>query len=343
MKTSKRFMAVLLAGVMSVGMLAGCGSSGSGNAAGSASGGSSSNGDKGEIALIPMTLDNEFYVSMENGAKEKCDELGYGLVCQSGTSHGDAAEQLQLMETMIQKGVKAIMITPCSSTGITAGIKKANDAGIPVIILDTEIDRDALAEEGAETLTYIGSDNYYGGQVAGEYAKKIAEEKGKTLKVAILEGVAGQENMELRAQGFMDAAGDSVEIVAEQNADSDYNKGYDAATNILTANKDVDFFYCCNDLMALGALKAAQEAGLADQIDVLGFDGISDAMNSVKEGGLVGTVAQKPADMAIYGVEAADAALNDKSVEETINTDLEVAEKSNIDEWIEYVTKYAGT
>ena len=340
MKNKKR-VAALLAGFLFVGALTGCGSNGADGSNGSSDGTSGGgSGSKGEIALLPMTLDNEFYVAMKNGAQEKCDELGYGLIAQSGISHGDAAEQLQLMETMIQKKVKAIMITPCSSTGIISGIKKANEAGIPVIILDTEVDRDALAEQGAETLTYIGSDNYNGGKVAGEYAKKISEEKGETLNTIIITGVPGQENMELRKQGFIDAAGDHVNVVATQNADSDFNKGYDVVTNILTSNKDVDFIYCCNDLMALGALRATKEAGLA--IDVLGFDGITDAFNSIKEGGLIGSVAQKPADMAIIGVEMADKALNGEEVETKVNTDLAVADASDVDEWLAYAAKYSG-
>lgn len=334
---NKKTMAVLLAVFMFVGALTGCGGN-SADSSGSLASGNPEN--KGEIALLPMTLDNEFYVAMKNGAQEKCDELGYGLIAQSGTNHGDAAEQLQLMETMIQKKVKAIMITPCSSTGITSGIKKANEAEIPIIILDTEVDRAALDEQGAKTLTYIGSDNYNGGKVAGEYAKKIAEEKGKTLNAVILTGVPGQENMELRKQGFIDAAGDSVNVVATQNADSDFNKGYDVTTNILTSNKDVDFIYCCNDLMALGALRATKEAGL--RIDVLGFDGTTDAFRSIQEGGLIGSVAQKPADMAMIGVEMADKALNGEQVEEKINTDLEIADGSNVEDWLAYAKKYSG-
>lgn len=336
---NKKKMAGFLAGLMFTGLLAGCGG-GNEASSGAASGGGSSSGEKGQIALLPMTLDNEFYVAMKNGAQEKCDELGYGLIAQSGTSHGDAAEQLQLMETMIQKKVKAIMITPCSSTGIISGIKKANEAGIPVIILDTEVDRDALAAQGAETLSYIGSDNYNGGKVAGEYAKKVSEEKGKTLNTIILTGVPGQENMELRKQGFLDAAGNSVNVVATQNADSDFNKGYDVVTNVLTSNKDVDFVYCCNDMMALGALRATKEAGL--DIDVLGFDGITDAFKSIKDGGLIGTVAQKPADMAIIGVEMADKAINGQEVETKVNTDLAVADASDVDEWLAYAEKYSG-
>ncbi|MCQ5128633.1 sugar ABC transporter substrate-binding protein [Butyricicoccus faecihominis] len=340
-RTNKKMLSAILAALLLAGFCTGCGSTppasdGADNGAedtGTAAG-------SGEIALLPMTLDNEFYVAMKNGAEEKCKELGYTLIAQSGTSHGDAAEQLQLMETMIQKKVKAIMITPCSTTGIISGIKKANEANIPVVILDTEVDREALDKQGAHTLTYIGSDNYNGGKVAGEYAKKVADEKGKTLNVIILTGVPGQENMELRKQGFIDAAGDSVNIVASQNADSDFNKGYDVITNLLTSNKDVDFIYCCNDMMALGALRATKEAGLT--IDILGFDGITDAFKSIEEGGLCGSVAQKPADMGIEGVTLADRFLKGETVEEKVNTNLEVADASNVEEWMAYAAKYSG-
>lgn len=121
---NKKKLAALLAGIILLGALAGCGGDSSNGNDGSPE---TKTESKGDIALLPMTLDNEFYVSMKNGAQEKCDELGYGLIAQSGTNHGDAAEQLQLMETMIQKKVAAIMITPCSSTGIISGIKKANE------------------------------------------------------------------------------------------------------------------------------------------------------------------------------------------------------------------------
>ncbi|MCD8141212.1 MAG: sugar ABC transporter substrate-binding protein [Planctomycetaceae bacterium] len=295
----------------------------------------------GEIAFLPMTLDNEFYVAMKNGAEEACKKLGYTLVAQSGTGHGSASEQLQLMETMIQKDVEAILITPCSSTGIISGIKKANSAGIPVIILDTEVDQDKLAEAGAETLAYLGSDNYKGGQVAGEYAKNLAKEAGKQLRTVILTGVPGQENMELRKNGFLDAAGESVVVVAEQNADSDFNKGNDVMTNILTANPDVDFVYSCNDLMAMGAYRAARAAGKRD-IKIVGFDGNSDALTSIQNGELTGSVAQVPAAMGLQGVELADKHLKGESVPKVTYTEVRVIDAGNVADFVQYVNKYSG-
>lgn len=334
-------MLVILTMLLLVAALAGCGgetTQPSQDALSESSGGSAAGG---EIALLPMTLDNEFYVAMKNGAEEACKELGYTLVAQSGTGHGSAEEQLQLMENMIQKGVKAILITPSSSTGIISGIQKANAAKIPVIILDTEIDQDKLAEAGANTLAYLGSDNYKGGQVAGEYAVKLSEEAGRQLNTVILTGVPGQENMELRKNGFIDAAGDAVKIVAEQNADSDFNKGNDVMTNILTASSDVDLVYACNDLMALGAYRAASAAGKSD-IKIIGFDGNSDALASIQEGELTGTVAQVPAEMGIQGVQMADKALKGEEVPKVTYTEVKVIDKDNVSEFVDYVNQYSG-
>lgn len=294
-----------------------------------------------EIALLPMTLDNEFYVAMKNGADEACKKLGYTLVAQSGTGHGSASEQLQLMETMIQKGVKAILITPCSSTGIISGIKKANSANIPVIILDTEVDQDKLAEAGAKTVAYLGSDNYKGGQVAGEYAKALSKKTGRALATVILTGVPGQENMELRKRGFLDAAGDAVKVVADQNADSDFNKGNNVMTNVLTANSDVDLVYACNDLMALGAFRAAKTAG-AKGIKIIGFDGNSDALASIQAGELTGTVAQVPAAMGLQGVEMADKVIKGGTVAKVTFTEVKVIDGANVADFVAYVNKYSG-
>lgn len=294
-----------------------------------------------EIAFLPMTLDNEFFVAMKNGAEEKCKELGYTLITQSGSGHSSASEQLQLMENMIQKEVKAIMMCPCSSTGLISGIKKANAANIPVIILDAQVDQARLTEEGGHTEAYIGSDNYRGGAVAGEYVKKLATDIGRTLKTVILTGVPGQESVDLRRDGFLDAAGESGTVVALQNADYEFSKANDVMTNILTANDDIDLLYACNDLMALGAYRAARQAGRKDIITI-GFDGNSDALDSIINGELAGTVAQLPAEMGIMGVVAADKLIKGQTVEKTTFTDIKVVDKSNVADFVEYVNKYSG-
>ena len=94
---------------------------------------------KATIGFIPMTLDNEFFITMVNAAKQEAEKLGVELLIQAGERHVSAEEQLQLVENMISNQVDAICIVPSSSEGLITALKKAQDAGIPVINLDTQL------------------------------------------------------------------------------------------------------------------------------------------------------------------------------------------------------------
>jgi ribose transport system substrate-binding protein len=295
-------------------------------------------GGKGKIGLLPMTLDNEYYVIQKNGAEKACEELGYELVCQSGTSHTDLAAQLSIMETMIESGVKGIIANPVSNEGIVEAIKKANTAGIPVILVDAT--EENFADYDVEVLTFLGSDNYEGGVVGGEYCLSIADQSDEMLNVVVLEGVPGATYSELRTQGFKETVGDKVNIVASQSANSDFNEGADVMTNILTANPDIDFVFSCNDLMAMGAYSSLKAAGNTDVV-ICGFDGVSDALISIQSGELTATVAQVPGEMGRLGVELIDKYTNGESVDQTTITPVTLVDSSNVDEFAEtYVNPF---
>ncbi|MGI6169664.1 MAG: sugar ABC transporter substrate-binding protein [Christensenellales bacterium] len=296
-------------------------------------------GSKGKIGLLPMTLDNEYYVIQKNGAQKACDELGYELVCQSGTSHSDLAAQLSIMETMIESGVKGIIANPVSNEGIVEAIKKANAAGIPVILVDATVDN--FKGYDVDVLTFLGSDNYEGGVVGGEYCLSLAAQSDEPLKVVVLEGVPGATYSELRTQGFKETVGDQVEIVASQSANSDFNEGADVMTNIITANPGgVDFVFSCNDLMAMGAYSSLQAAGIKDVV-ICGFDGVSDALKSIQKGELTASVAQVPGEMGRLGVELIDAYINGETIEQTTITPVTLVDDSNVDDFAEtYVNPF---
>ncbi|MGI6154083.1 MAG: sugar ABC transporter substrate-binding protein [Christensenellaceae bacterium] len=296
-------------------------------------------GSKGKIGLLPMTLDNEYYILQKNGAEAACERLGYELVCQSGTSHSDLAAQLSIMETMIESGVKGIIANPVSNEGIVEAIKKANAADIPVILVDATVDN--FKDYDVEVLTFLGSDNYEGGVVGGEYCLSIAEQSDETLNVVVLEGVPGATYSELRTQGFKETVGDKVNIVASQSANSDFNEGADVMTNIITANPDgIDFVFSCNDLMAMGAYSSLQAAGITDVV-ICGFDGVSDALISIQKGELTASVAQVPGEMGRIGVEMIDAYLKGETPEQTTITPVTLVDSANVDDFAEtYVNPF---
>jgi len=287
------------------------------------------------IGFIPMTLDNEYFITMVNAAKQEAEKEGVTLQVQAGTSHGSAEEQLQIVETMITNKVDAICIVPSSSVGLMTALKKAEEAGIPVINLDTRLDPDLVKSSGLKPVPFIGTNNYDGAKLAGEYALKITEGKGK---VAILTGIAGQQNAADRRNGFFDVVDGKLEVVAEASADWEVEKGYNAAQNMIQANPDIVLIFASNDNMGLGAIRAAKEAG--KDIKVIGYDAVAEALNSVKSGEMASTIAQFPAEMGIQGVKAAISMKNGGTMPDVTYTETRPITKDNVEEFMTYLAKF---
>lgn len=293
-------------------------------------------GDK-TIGFVPMTLNNEYFIMMSNAAKEEAEKRGLKIQVQAGAEHGSAEEQLKIVETMIENKVSAICIVPSSSEGLTVAIKRAQDAAIPIINIDTRLDKALLDKEKCSPVPFIGTDNYAGGKLAGEEAIKLFPSGAKT---AILNGIEGQQNATDRRGGFYEVVKDKgFKIVSEQTANWDVEAAYKATQNILQGNKDLELIFAANDTMALGAYRASQEAG--KNISIIGFDGNTEALNSVLSGGLKATVAQDPVVMGIKGIEAAEKLIKGEKIEDSLNTGAKIVIKDNAKEFINYFKKYS--
>jgi len=293
--------------------------------------------EKKVIGFIPMTMNNEYFVTMVNAAKLEAEKQGVDLLVQAGERHGSADEQLRIIEDMITREVDAICVVPSSSTGLISAIKKAQKAGIPVVNLDTRIDPAAVKEAGLTPVPYIGTNNYDGAKMGGQYALDNLKIDG--MEVAILTGISGQQNAADRRNGFVDATKGKVKVVAEQTANWEVEQGFNVFQNILQANPNVGFVFASNDNMGLGAIRACKAAGRKD-IKVLGYDAVSGALQSVKEGEMVGTVAQFPAEMGIQGVQAALKMINGEKVPEVIFTKTEVIDSTNVVDFNKYLNQF---
>jgi ribose transport system substrate-binding protein len=204
-----------------------------------------------------------------------------------------------------------------------------------VINLDTALDGELVADSGLSPVPFIGTNNYDGAWIAGEYALEVT---GGTGQVAILTGIAGQQNAADRRNGFFDAVDGQLEVVAEASADWEVEKGYNAAQNIIQANPDLVLIFASNDNMALGALRAVEEAG--KDIIVIGYDAIGEALNSVKADGLAGTVAQFPAEMGIQGVQAAMTLIGGGTMPDYTYTETRLITKDNVDDFMTYLDQF---
>src|SRR5688500_14078104 len=155
------------------------------------------------VALVLKTLNSPFFIDMQKGAQEAADRLKVDLVVQAAEREVDVDKQMQIIENLIQTGVKALCVTPSGSREIVPAIAKANQAGIPVIVVDTMVDPAAAREAGIKVVTFVGSDNYEGGRLAGQQV--VAAATGGQAKVAVLEGIPGHETGDSRLRGFKDA------------------------------------------------------------------------------------------------------------------------------------------
>src|SRR5215475_10425091 len=137
------------------------------------------------VALVLKTLNHPFFVDMRRGAQEAADRLGVTLQVQAAEREIDVEKQMQIVENMIQTGVQALCITPSGSREIVSALVKARDAKVPIVVVDTRLDAKAAADAGVHAETFVGSDNYEGGKLAGDHLVKAS---GGTARVGILEG-----------------------------------------------------------------------------------------------------------------------------------------------------------
>ena len=269
-------------------------------------------GDK-TIGLSISTLNNPFFVTLNDAAKAKADSLQAKLTVVD--AQNDASKQAADVEDLIQQGVKLIIINPVDSAAVASAIESANKAGIPVITVDR-------SAGGGKVISHIASDNVAGGKLAGDYMlKSIAAGSD----VAMLEGVAGSSAAIERGEGFTKAVEGKVKIIAIQTADFDRSKGLSVMENILQANPNIKAVFAQNDEMALGALEAI--AAAKKDIMVIGFDATADAVAKVKEGKLAATVEQQPKLIGEQAIDAAVKYLSGEQVPASIPVELKLVTK----------------
>jgi len=268
------------------------------------------------LGLCISTLDNPFFVSLQEGAEEAANRLGVTLIVRDAKD--DTTTQNRQIQELIDQQVSALLINPVGGEAVVPAIEAANQAGIPVFT----IDRSAT---GGTIVSHIASDNLAGGRMAGNYLAEILNEKGRVVE---LEGIAGTSAAQERGQAFNEAiaAYPNIGIVARQTANFDRAQAKAVFAQILAAQAEIDGVFAHNDEMILGAIEAAAEAGRSG-ITFIGFDAIDDAISALENGELTATIAQQPAEMGRLGVETAIKHLKGDPVAAFVPVDLALVTK----------------
>jgi len=260
--------------------------------------------DRPKIALVMKSLANEFFKTMEDGARahRAGHRDAYELIAVGIKNERDVAQQVKLVELMMAQGCDAIVIAPADSKALVPVCKRAMDAGITVVNIDNKFDASVLADKQVK-IPFVGPDNRKGARLAGEYLAKLLK---KGDKVAVIEGAPNAFNGIQRKLGFEDAMKTAgMDIVTSQSGYWEMEKGNTVASGIITEHSDIKALLCANDNMALGAHAARKAAGRQDSILIIGFDNISAVQTLLKTGQILCTIDQHADKLAVYGIEYA--------------------------------------
>jgi D-allose transport system substrate-binding protein len=248
------------------------------------------------LYFLLKTLSNPYWVAMKEAIDEAAAEAGVEVYVDAMNSEDDLSGQLDKLLTAAGQDYDGIGIAPISPTNTIEGIVAANNNGIPVVNIDSKVDAEELAAAGGYMIGFATTDNFAVGATAAQYII----DNNEPGEVAIIEGKTGNFNSEARKSGAEEALTEAgFDVVSVQPADWDRNRALDVATNFISQYPDLKAIYCANDTMALGAQEAVENAGLAEQIMVVGTDGIPEAYQSVKDGAMAATVAQDPGEIGV--------------------------------------------
>ena len=320
----KRFKGMIAFAATALLALSACGSgepvTGGGVESGSAGGGAD---DGIKIGFSISTMENPFFVSMRDGVDEAA-AANEGVEVLFADAGDDANKQANDVLDFIAQGVDVAVLNPTDGAAIVSSVEALNDAGIPVITVDR-------TAEGGEVVAHIGTDNVTAGEIT---ARTLFDAMGGTGTVAILEGVPGASSAIDRGTGFENVLAEypDIEVVATQTANYQRNEGLTVAQNILQAHPDLGAFLSMNDEMALGAVEAIAAAGRTGETLTIGIDGGADAVQAVKDGTLVATVAQQSKLMGSMGIEQAILVAQGETIEAEQPVDVLVIDASNVDE-----------
>lgn len=281
---------------------------------------------KENISVVLKTLSSPYWKYVEAGARAAGEELGVEVTVVGPASEAQVIEQVNMLEDQISQSPGAIIVSPTQPETVVPVLEGATRANMPVLLVDTD------AEFEGKT-TFIGIENYEAGQEGGKLLASMLE---KGDKVVLIEGALGNPASDERIRGAKDALVDAgLEIVAQQPADSDKTKAMSVMENMLQKHSDIKGVFAANDDMALGALRAVEAKEL--DVKVIGTDGTLEAVDSILEGKLAGTIAQTPYNMGYQSVEYALQAIRGEEVEGRIGLETDIITSDNAKEQKEFL------
>jgi ribose transport system substrate-binding protein len=276
------------------------------------------------LAVIPMGTTHEFWKAIHAGAKKAAAELGVEIIWKGPLKEDDRNEQIQIVETMMDAGVDALILTPLDDRALMAPVAEAKARGIPTVIFNTAL-------KGEDFISYVSTDNWKGGVLAAERIGGLMGGRGKLILIRIIEGVEGNRQREEGFLGTIRTKFPGIEILSDnQYAGITTETAYQTTENLLARFHDVEAIFTPNESTTFGCLRALQDHGLAGKVLHVGFDSSKKLIEALEKKELQGLVLQDPIRMGYDSVRVAVAHLRGEPYETRIDTGVFLATPENM-------------
>jgi ribose transport system substrate-binding protein len=284
------------------------------------------NPKKLRLAVIPMGTTHEFWKAIHAGAETAAEELGVEIIWKGPLKEDDRNDQIQIVETMINAGVDAIVLTPLDDRALMPPVADAKARGIPTVIFNTALG-------GSDFISYIATDNWKGGVLAAERIGSLLGGRGKLILIRIIEGIEGNRQ---REEGFLTTIRskfpDMVVLSDNQYAGITTETAYQTTENLLARFPEVEAIFTPNESTTFGCLRALQDHGLTGKVVHVGFDSSKKLIEAMAMGEIMGLVLQDPIRMGYDSVRTAVAYLRDAPFKSHIDTGVYLATPENMNQ-----------
>jgi ribose transport system substrate-binding protein len=285
------------------------------------------------IAVIPKGTTHEFWKSIHAGALKASQELAQqgiavDVIWKGPLKEDDRDQQIQVVESFTVRRVHGIVLAPLDSQALARPVENATRAGIPVVIIDSDLKTDRY-------ISFAATDNYQGGQIAARHLGQLLNGQGQVI---MLRYAVGSASTEAREAGFLDAITHqfpNIQLIStDQYGGATRETAYQAAQNLLNRfGREVDGVFAPNEPTTIMMTRALRDIGRAGgQVKMVGFDAGTQSVADLASGDVQGLVVQNPFQMGYLGVLSIVEHLQGKPVEKRIDTGVTLVTRDIMDQ-----------
>jgi ribose transport system substrate-binding protein len=262
------------------------------------------------------------------GAVKAAREVDCDIVWKGPLKEDDLKAQIDVVQAFVTQGVSGIVLAPLNDAALRAPVREAVRSKIPVVVFDSDL-------QGEDHASFVATDNYAAGKLAGEHMAKVLGDKGNIVVLRYQEGSASTQN---REKGFLDAvkAHPGLKVISEnQYGGATTESAFAKSESLLLAQKaasgNVQGIFAPNESTTFGMLRALKQGGLAKKMQFIGFDSSDKLVAGLREGEISALVVQNPFNMGYLAVKTMAAVLRGEKVEKRIDTGARLVDKANMD------------